>query len=141
VVSSLQLLGVPKVTTAGNLSDLPLDKPASLLFYLARRGDWVSRSELAFLYRPDAPEKVALGNVRVYLHRARERLWAQSLEVEKFRVRYLVETDVQAFEDALERQAWAAALELYRGPFLSGIQVQDAPGFETWLELERQDLA
>jgi len=140
VAFSLRLLGVPKVATAGDLSDLPLDKPASLLFYLAQRGDWVSRSELAFLYRPDAPEEVALGNVRVYLHRAKERFWARALETEKFRVRYPIQTDVQAFERALEQHDWEAALALYRGPFLSGVYVPDAPGYETWLELERQDL-
>lgn len=137
----LRLLGVPRLDVAGNLSDLPLDKPASLLYYLARRRDWVSRSELAFLYRPDAPEKVALSNVRVYIYRAKEHPWAKDLEVEKFRVRFLVETDVGAFEKALEQQAWSTALELYRGSLLEGIVLHDVPGYETWLELERQDLS
>ena len=42
------------MSAAGNLSDLPLDKPASLLYYLACRDDWVSRSvELTVLV--DAP--------------------------------------------------------------------------------------
>ena len=98
---NLQLLGVPRVSAAGNLSDLPLDKPASLLYYLACRDDWVSRSELAFLYRPDAPEQLALSNVRVLIYRAKEHSWVQTLEVEKFRVRYRVDTDVQAFSQPL----------------------------------------
>ena len=136
----LRLLGVPREDIAGEPGDLPLDKPASLLYYLAQRGDWVGRSELAFLYRPDAPERIALSNVRVLLYRAKERPWAEGLEVEKFRVRYRVDTDVQVFFAALEQRAWARALDLYRGPFLTGIQVADAPGYDTWLELERQDL-
>ena len=138
---SLHLLGIPKVAVAGSVSDPALDKPASLLYYLAQRRDWISRSELAFLYRPDAPEKVALSNVRLYIHRAKERPWAKSLEVEKSRVRYQVDTDIQAFEEALEQEAWSWALDLYRGPFLEGISLNDAPGYETWLELERQDLS
>ena len=128
------------MAVAGKVSDLPLDKPASLLFYLARRGDWVSRSELAFLYRPDAPESVALGNVRVYLHRAKERHWAEQLELKKSRVRFTVETDVAAFEAALAQRAWPEALTLYRGTFLTGMNLHDVPGYDTWLELERQDL-
>lgn len=137
----LMLLGAPRADAGGMVEDLPLDKPASLLYYLARRDDWVSRSELAFLYRPNAPEHLALANVRVYLHRAKVRPWAERLEVEKFRVRYPVETDVSAFLSALKQQFWQAALELYRGPFLSGIHLADTPGYETWLELERQDLS
>ena len=139
--SNLRLLGTPSAEVAGKVSDLQLDKPASLLFYLARRGDWVSRSELAFLYRPDAPESVALGNVRVYLHRAKERFWAENLELEKSRVRFRVNTDVIAFESALARRAWPQALTCYRGLFLAGMNLHDVPGYETWLELERQDLA
>ncbi len=140
VPASLHLLGVPRQGTAGHLTDLPLDKPASLLYYLARRADWVGRGELAFLYRPDAPEATALGNVRVLLYRARARPWAAALEVEKLRLRLRVDTDVARFEAALERGDWQAALSLYRGPFLEGLRLDDVPGYDTWLELERQDL-
>ena len=149
----------------GEVRDLPVDKPASLLYYLASRADWVGRSELAYLYRPDAPEEVALGNVRVLLHRAKtlvegvlapehspapersagtERSPAPPLElgfeVEKTRVRFLVETDVAEFR-RLARAASTSALSLYRGPFLSGVSVRESPGYDTWLELERSNLS
>lgn len=121
--------------------DLPVDKPAALLYYLARRPDWVERAELAFLFRPDAPEDVALGNVRVLLHRARSRGWPGELTIEKTRVRYSVATDVEAFERAVENGAWEEALRLYRGPFLAGVGSAGVAGFEAWLDLERRDVA
>lgn len=47
--------------------------------------------------------------------------------------------DVVAFEQALADDP-EAALELYRGPLLDGFYVSDAPGFEQWLEEERERL-
>ena len=137
----LRLLGVPKIEQESGFDDLPLDKPASLLYYLSQRADWVSRSELAFLYRPDAPEKLALSNVRNFVHRAKQHTWAEQLEVSKFRVRYQPKTDVHAFNQAIEQQNWSEALMLYEGDFLAGMHLQDVPSYETWLELERQDLS
>lgn len=138
--ASLRLLGSPAVHAPEGARDLPVDKPASLLYYLASRGGWVTRSELAYLYRPDAPEEVALGNVRVILHRARSRGWPGELVVEKARLRYVVDTDVAAFADAAARGDWEAALGLYRGEFLAGVEVHDAPAYGSWLDAERADL-
>ncbi len=137
----LKLLGVPKVDLKSEISDLPLDKPTSLLYYLAQRGDWVSRSELAFLYRPDSPQEIALSNIRLYIHRVKKYPWTNPLEVEKFRVRYQINTDVQDFNKAIETEDWPKAIELYRGPFLQGINLQENFAYEAWLELERQDLS
>ena len=137
----LKLLGVPKVDLKSRTSDLPLDKPTSLLYYLAQRGDWVSRSELAFLYRPDSPQKIALSNIRLYIHRVKKYPWTDPLEVEKLRLRYQIKTDVQDFNKAIEEKDWPKAIELYRGPFLQGINLQETFAYESWLELERQDLS
>ncbi|HLU82970.1 MAG TPA: BTAD domain-containing putative transcriptional regulator, partial [Trueperaceae bacterium] len=136
----LLLLGSPLLETGAGTRDLPVDKPASLLYYLVMRADWVSRSELAYLYRPDAPEEVALGNVRVLLHRAKFTVTPTRLEVEKARVRCLIATDAAAFQ-SLAKAGDASALQLFRGPFLSGMQVSGSPGYDTWLELERSRLS
>src|SRR5690606_39166993 len=88
-----------------------------------------------------APEDVALGNVRVLLHRARSRGWPGDLTIEKTRVRYAVATDVETFEAAVGNGAWEAALRLYRGPFLAGVGSAGVAGFEAWLDLERRDVA
>jgi DNA-binding SARP family transcriptional activator len=49
--------------------------------------------------------------------------------------------DVTAFEAALADRDLEAAAELYRGPFLDGFFVKEAPGFERWVEDQRAGLA
>ena len=137
----LLLFGTPKwLDGATAAASLPVDKPASLLYHLAQRGDWVTRNELAFLYRPDADADLALANVRKLLHRAREHPWAAGLEVERFRVRFQVESDAGLFREAVSHERWAEALELYTGGFLEGVSLPDVPGYDAWLDLERADL-
>jgi DNA-binding SARP family transcriptional activator len=53
----------------------------------------------------------------------------------------LVRTDVGAFQDALDRGELQVAEELYSGPFLDGVYVKDAAGFEEWVDGERRRLA
>ena len=135
----LLLFGAPRWSDGAAATSLPVDKPASLLYHLAQRGDWVTRGELAFLYRPDAEADLALANVRKLLHRAREHPWAAGLEVERFRVRFAVESDAGLFRQAVTAGRWADALELYTGGFLEGLSFSDVPGYDAWLDLERAD--
>jgi DNA-binding SARP family transcriptional activator/TolB-like protein len=53
-----------------------------------------------------------------------------------------VPLDVDALEmaDAVERRDFAKAIELYGGPFLDGVFVDDSPGFEQWASRERRRL-
>jgi DNA-binding SARP family transcriptional activator len=60
--SRLRLLGPPRLES-DQTSELPLDRPASLGYYLAHRADWVRRSELAYLYSPEADEASAFNNL------------------------------------------------------------------------------
>jgi DNA-binding SARP family transcriptional activator/Tfp pilus assembly protein PilF len=52
-----------------------------------------------------------------------------------------VQVDARDFDDAMARGDHPAALALYRGPFLDGFFLSDAPEFEQWMEGERQRLA
>ncbi|MDX2006889.1 MAG: tetratricopeptide repeat protein [Meiothermus sp.] len=137
----LRLLGAPRLEADGAVSDLPLDRPASLGYYLAQRGDWVRRGELAYLYSPEADESLAASNLRKLVYRLRQQGWAEDLEAEPSRLRLQIPSDVRAFRDALERRDWPTALELYTGPFLEGLAFPDLGGYDAWLELERQDLS
>ncbi|HEX6064605.1 MAG TPA: BTAD domain-containing putative transcriptional regulator, partial [Longimicrobiales bacterium] len=58
------------------------------------------------------------------------RLNAQSLNI-----------DVAEFDAALEQRDYQRAADLYKGPFLDGFFVPDAPEFEEWSDRERQRLA
>lgn len=121
----------------GLITDLPLDRPASLAYYLSLRGDWVKRSELAYLYYPDADESLALANLRRLIHRLKQYDWASALEADQVRLRLMLASDAQAFRTAIEQKDFTGALGWYGGTFLEGLSFPDLPGFEAWLELER----
>jgi len=53
----------------------------------------------------------------------------------------LIETDLWQFETALGRGDEAAAVEVYRGPFLDGFTVSGLNEFERWMVAERERLA
>ena len=119
---------------------LKLNKPMSLLYLLALKADWVGRSELGFLYFPDVEEKLALNNMRSIIFRAKAYDWAE-LELEKQRIRWLVDSDVQAFRKAIASKDYQAALALYSGDLLKDLSIRDAPEFDLWLNQERRSLA
>ena len=49
-------------------------------------------------------------------------------------------SDVGDFEDAIEREDWEHAAELYGGPFLDGFFLAEAEEFERWATTERDRL-
>ncbi len=135
----LQLMGLPKFISKDTTQPIRLTTPSLLLIYLAFRSDWVSRSELAFLFKPDDSEAAALKHLRLLLYRAKQLEWSSQLDIEEKRVRFLIPTDVQAFKQALSQQSWREASNLYTNPLL-GTFNSDLSTFNAWLELERFDL-
>ena len=131
----LKLFGSPRAE--GLLKTIPLERPAWLCLYLVMRGDWVSRDELACLFRPDTDNLTALSALRLILHRAKKFSWAASLEIEAKRVRLLLPCDVQRFESLCADQNWLEALELYQADFLAGFEAPTGTDLPAWLELER----
>ena len=136
----LNLLGTPLLAAGTSVQILPFNKPTSLLFYLALRGSWASRSELAFLFRPDETEEQALAYLRKLVFRARRLDWGVELELTNAQLRWPIRTDVADFKEAIQRADWGSALNLYRGPLLAGLSLPGAPGYDAWLELEREQL-
>ncbi|MBO1435928.1 AAA family ATPase [Meiothermus sp. CFH 77666] len=136
----LYLLDEPHMRVGEVRHDLTPSRPVQLLVYLACRGEWVSREALAALFWPDSPEEEARHNLRVVLHRARALPWAGGLEVERERVRLLMDTDTAHFRQALGQARWEQAVRLHRRPFLQGFPLQDAPALEDWATLERESL-
>jgi TolB-like protein/DNA-binding SARP family transcriptional activator/Tfp pilus assembly protein PilF len=53
----------------------------------------------------------------------------------------VIPSDVTEFGDAFARGDHARAAVLYRGPFLDGFFLRDAPEFERWVDRERDRLA
>ncbi len=136
----LQLFGLPKVRHQDDFVAFRLNSPTLLLVYLAVKGDWVSRSELAFLFRPDDDEVSALKQVRLLLYRARQIPWAKALETDPKRARFKVATDLANFQHALKEQNWPEVSKLYHAAFLADYSAPDLPTYTAWLELERSEL-
>ncbi len=134
------MLGPPRITVDEGSIDLPPGKTSALLYYLAYKNNWVSRDELVYLFWPESDEASARKNLRQLLTTLRRLPYTEQLEIENTRLRWPVHTDAHAFKEALAREAWATAGELYQGPLLQDFQAADLPDFEEWLELERQDL-
>ena len=136
----VRLLGRPVVRTSEVWTEPPPGRATALLYYLAFDGGWVGRSDLVYLFWPDAPEARARGNLRPLLWRLSNAPYARGLERQHGRVRWPVATDLQAFRDAMDAERWHEAWELGRNELMSGFVVAGAPEFEAWLDAERSEL-
>jgi DNA-binding SARP family transcriptional activator len=139
----LKLFGPPEITIDGAAptGDL-LAKDLALLYYLAVTGQPHSRTSLALLLWGDLTDAAARGNLRKALATLRNSL-GSLINTERDYVSLAqeqVQCDVRAFEQrALENvhagnaDQMKAAIVLYRGEFLSGFVVRNAPDFDIWL--------
>ena len=116
----------------------------ALLAVLAAAGDrGRSRDQLLPLFWPEATQSKARHSLDQLLYALRgsvdESVFAG---VNPLRLNPdAIESDVGAFRTALERGDLEAAADTYRGPFLDGFYLSDAPEFERWVESERLRLA
>ncbi len=129
------------------MPSLTLAKGQALLFYLAASGRVHTRAALAALLWGDLPDAAARANLRKVLHELRQDLapylhidrdlvalageadvWVDAVEFEAL----LVDTPATDIEETVHR-----AVDLYRGDFLEGFYVRDAPDFEDWWLTER----
>ena len=142
MVTHVTLLGRAAIYTQGERLEPPFGKLTALLYYVAYQGGWVSRDDLVYLFYPDLEEHKARQNLRPLLTKLRRLPWAAGLEVEptRLRLRWNVPTDTGAFKDAVEKGRLEEAVGHYRGELLSGFRLSAAPEFDTWLEVERDEL-
>jgi predicted ATPase/DNA-binding SARP family transcriptional activator len=140
VASHVKLLGAPAVGQGNDWLEPPAGKTSALLYYLAYQRTWVGRDELVYLLWPDSLEEKARQNLRQLLNSVRKLPYAQDLESEATRLRWQVVTDVHEFRNVLKAGQLSHATQLYEGELLHGFRLPEAPEFERWLELERQEL-
>ena len=112
----------------------------ALLAVLAASGErGRSRDQLLLLFWPDATQTRARHSLDQLLYALRSSLGESVFEgASPVRLNsQVMSSDVGAFNAALERGDLEAAVEEYRGPFLDGFYLNDAPEFEQWAEAER----
>jgi len=116
----------------------------ALLAVLAAAGErGRSRDQLLTLFWPEATQSRARHALEQLLYSLRNSI-GESVFATSNPVRLngdVLTSDVGAFNAALERCDLEAAIEEYKGPFLDGFYLDDAPEFERWVESERARLA
>ncbi len=146
---SLSLLG----TFRARLGEEPIPrfysaKTQALLAYLAVESTQPhSRAKLTGLLWPDFPQADANRSLRQALFQLNKTLdnpSNQVLLVSRLDVQFLRAgphwLDVAAFLAHVQQGSPEQAVELYRGPFLDGLAVDDSPAFEEWAQITRQHL-
>jgi TolB-like protein/DNA-binding SARP family transcriptional activator/Tfp pilus assembly protein PilF len=115
----------------------------ALLAVLAAASDrgW-SRDQLLLFFWPEATQARARHSLDQLLYALRssigEELFATTNPVSLNPA--LISSDVGEFKSAIERGELETAVGQYRGPFLDGFYLEDAPEFERWVEEERARL-
>jgi TolB-like protein/DNA-binding SARP family transcriptional activator len=145
----IRLLGSFELSSADDSISARLGpKPRALLAFLAmQRGVAVPRGRLAGLLWGERDEELARHSLSQALTTLRSMLGpaAALLQTCPDGVRLAragLEVDVDAFESAAQSRQQATlheACELYRGPFLEGLEIRE-PGFEEWQLSERYRL-
>jgi DNA-binding SARP family transcriptional activator len=140
----LSLLGTVHVTRDGvPVSNFRSRKAIAVLGYLAVHGQPVPRERLADLFWPDQPEDRGRANLSWILNRVSS-LLPDCLEADHT-VHFCCPgnywLDVESFRELAARggaDAWAAAVDLYRGDLLEGLYLDGCAEFELWLVSERE---
>lgn len=139
-VEFLRLTGQPRAKRGSDEIPFLPDKRFQLLGYLAFDSGWVGRERAAFLFWPDSDTEGSRGNLRGLIQRLRTLPFDPGIEANKHQLRWNVPTDVQAFNQAVERGDLQQAIESYSGPLLQGLESDDAGEFGEWLEIAREEL-
>lgn len=134
------MFGAPFVEEEQKEVAVSKGKRSALLCYLAYYQDWVERSDFIALFWAETDDKQARSNMRTLLTRASKQFKTYGVEVEKTRIRWLVESDVAIFKEAIAAEDWKTAVSTYSGQLLYRFEVGDMLQFEDWLMLERSTI-
>jgi len=133
---SLFLLGPPRVEIDGEVVNFPRQKSLALLAYLAVTGEQQRRDTLAALLWPESAD--ARGSLRRELSSLKAALgdgdWLDA-ERESVSLAGDFRLDVEDFLHAAHSDdpaRLAQAADFYRGDFLTGFSLADAPEFDDW---------
>ena len=76
------------------------------------------------MFWSDMPEASARKNLRNLIVRVKDLPYAQDLEIERNRLRWQVERDIENFKQAISENRFEQAIELYRGELLTGFRLR-----------------
>ena len=151
---NIRLMGTPEIHIASGVpAALPLNhlKARALLFYLSAAGGTHTRDHLATLLWSEAGSSEAHHSLRTSLYHLRQALQAVGAESALVSDGEMLGLSADAYEcDVIEFRrllvegdevSLSEAVALYRGPFLQGFNLTDAPVFDDWVQLEHSRLS
>lgn len=139
---SIILFGTPQLRLGHELLELVRRKNRALIYYLAAHPHPLSRDALLAFFWPDHERAAAQRILRTMVYELRKQL-SKSLRVEDEILAVDAFVDVRQFETALAARnpdlaSLSQALELYRGDFLHGFSLPEAPQFDDWIASEQE---
>lgn len=140
----VMLLGPPRVHRDGARVAFDTRKAVALLAHLALSDRPRPRDTLADLLWPERDAEHARGALRRTLSTLRGAIGAEALDATRDRVSLVrgpaLEVDVDRFRALVAGDDLEAAAALFRGDFLEGFGLRDAPAFEDWQRGEADGL-
>lgn len=141
----LVTLGTPRLRDADGPVGLPPKSLAVLVFLAVADPDGRQRRDtLLATFWPELDQEHARNALNQTVYQLRRSLGADAVvsrgKEELVLAERAVACDAVEFRDRLEAGDREGALELYRGPFLEGVHLSGAPGFERWLDATRARL-
>jgi DNA-binding SARP family transcriptional activator len=145
VLCQLRVLGGLSIVGSAESAIANRRKSLALLAVLAAASDHgISREKLAAYLWPEGESEKVKGVLKQTLYSLRQELEGPDpiLGVVELRLNpEAFEVDLWSFEKAVAASQPAQAVDLYRGPFLDGFHLSDAPEFERWADSLRDRLA
>lgn len=150
----LRFFGTPQITLAGRQLDGFVTRKAQALFiYLVMERQAHMRDRVASLFWRDVADQYARNSLRRILPNLRD-LFGNYLLINRHTLAFNNECpfwlDVDTFchtltaypasTTSIDGNKLDAVLQLYRGDFLEGFVVSDAPAFEDWVLIQREYL-
>ena len=138
------LLGPPRVERDGAPVAFDTRKAMALLAHLALEDRPRPRDVIAELLWPDNDAEHARGALRRTLSSLRSAIGAEAVEATRDRITLVraagLEIDVDRFRALAAEGRAEQAVALFRGDFLEGFGLRDAPAFEDWQRGEADGL-
>ena len=154
---SLKFLGPPKVGYQGQTLKFRSRKELALLIYLVVEGGQHSREKLIAFLWPDSDREHGQASLRNTLARLRQALagagsyltiepsvvsfdFSRPFELDLDTVQTALQTSQETTKpaDLTDLSPLQAAMTVYRGDFLEGFSLADAPEFDDWASLQRE---
>ncbi|NNU80442.1 alpha/beta fold hydrolase [Halovulum dunhuangense] len=140
----LTLLGSPGLSIDGKPLLLRERRALCLLAWLGEVARPVARDEAAAILWPDSEPETGRTRLRRLIYKINSAAQATVIESNRLTLRFpqaaALDVDSARFAALIAGRQHAAALDLWRGPFLEGLDLYDSEPFTEWLFYRREAL-